>query len=270
MRAGAKFSREMLNAYVDGETDAWTSAEIAEAVAGDPRLAAEVAALAQAKSAAAGAFAQWAGPAPDIAALRPAGGRTADRRLAWWAGGLIAASLALAAVLGPAVWPFAVSPDPVRAWAGHAVAEFEIWADAQQGETGLSGAAGSTVLVAGLPHAIPDLSIARLSVAHLEVMQAADGPAMFVGYLGRNGCRLGFWVTPAPEGLEESLVLGGGREGMRLARWRVGDTGYAVLARGMDDRRFDAVTAVLQAESRRGGASDTRVAGRVYRAPCVG
>lgn len=264
------FSREMLNAYVDGEADAWTSAEIAEAVAGDPRLAAEVAALAQVKSSSEAAFAGMTANVPEIGALSSGPPHPLRRTAGWWAGGLLAASLALAAVLGPAVWSVAVPPDPLQAWSGHAMAEFEVWANGQQGEVGLSGADGSAVLVAGLPRTIPDLSIARLSAAHIEVMQGADGPAMFVGYLGRNGCRLGFWVAPAPDGLGAEVVSGTGADGMRVARWRVGATGYAVLARGMDARRFAAVTRVLHEESQRAGAPETRVAGPAYRAPCVG
>src|SRR3546814_7839019 len=92
---------------------------------------------------------------------------------------------------------------------------------------------------------------------------------LFVGYVGVNGCRLGLWIAPAAEGLGADLTEHRERN-LTSYTWRVENTGYAVLAAGMDERRLSAIARRLEQATRK--AAETSVAGRAdpaMEAPCA-
>jgi hypothetical protein len=117
---------------------------------------------------------------------------------------------------------------------------------------------------------VPDLSDARMQLAHVAVARES-GDNLFVGYVGRNGCRLGLWIGPAPDNLPAELVQQARPDGSVAATWRVGGTGYAALARDMDEERFRAVLSYLHATTRQGPGDrqPVRMAGRDAGAPCL-
>src|SRR3546814_18345701 len=82
---------------------------------------------------------------------------------------------------------------------------------------------------------------------------------LFVGYVGVNGCRLGLWIAPAAEGLGADLTEHRERN-LTSYTWRVENTGYAVLAADMDERRLSAIARRLE--------QATRKAAEIGRASC--
>ena len=261
--ANRRFSFEELNAYVDGEADAALAAEIAAVAASDRRAAEEIAAIAQLKAASRTALEQVSAAPPPIAARakRPPLLRTAAARL-----GALAASLLLVALLAATGLRLLQPVDQAQAWLSTGALHYQHWR-ADQGRQAPTRFDGGNELwaeasVAGTLGYVPDLSAARMQLAHVAVVSEAGGDNLFVGYVGRNGCRLGLWIGAAPEGLPEELVVRDQANGETAATWRVGGTAYAAIARDMDKERFQAVVGYLHVTTRRAPREETvRMAG---------
>lgn len=216
---------ERLNAYVDGELSPAEAAEIAAAVARDAELAGRVATLTRLKATTSDLAPQHkAPPIPRLPSRRP-------RRYAL----PLSAALALLLVAAAAIGLWRPWLQPADAWLAEAAASHRAWIES--GEDGDAAAPGK--VLAALKTAnfgdIPDLTD-----AHLSLVRIAAGPktgSVFLGYRGIHGCRVGLWIgAPPPDlGARPESVASGDVAGYA---WRLDDTGYALLARGMDPGRL--------------------------------
>lgn len=255
-----------LNAYVDGELAPDAAAEIAAAIAADGAVAARVAVLARLKAATGEALAADPSELPAIRLARPAP-RPGFLRIRRWR--RVAAGIALAGAIGVAGWSLARGPDATAAWVAAVEDRHRSWLAADPSPAPVDDGAVTLAEAPGGTGRVPDLGFAKLSVAHLVVEASGRQPGLYVGYVGTNGCRLGLWIGPAPDGLAAGLTER--RDGDLLGfTWRIGETGYAVMAQGMDPRRLTAIAAHLERSLR--AASAIRIAGLggATEAPCTG
>jgi hypothetical protein len=144
----------------------------------------------------------------------------------------------------------AVRADELAAWRDRAEQHYRAWLAVDAREVSTVRGGDLRVDVTGMVGWVPDLSVARLRIAHVVVTTARPPGGLFVGYVGMRGCRLGLWVAPAPVGLGGELVFT--RAGQALeAIWRVAGTGHRILAHDMDEARFRAVADYLVHVSRK-------------------
>ncbi len=229
---------ETLNAYVDGELDLARRAEVADAVAREPYMARQVAALSRLKSEVAGSV-ETADLGIDLPGRRP---RAPRRALA------IAASILFAIVAASAIFVTSLrdaGPGAELAWA----------VDAHQGWAGQrrerSAEPDRNVVLAALSRVgaaayAPELFAAKLRVAHVEsVARPEGGEALLVGYRGTRGCKISLIVATDPGAVSEPSpapepIDAGGPHGYR---WRAGGLAYVMLATGMDRERFSLIAA---------------------------
>lgn len=252
-----------INAYVDGELEPEAAADVARTVADDRTVAGQVAALARLKAVSAEVMAV---PPEMLPALRVGRSPPPRRR---WRPAAAAAAVVLALAAG-AFWGNARQPDPAGAWLDRVGERHARWLAADAEPAPAAGPAATAVRSGFGTDAIPDLGAMRLAVAHVATSTLDGRPVLYVGYVGVRGCRLGLWVGPAPAELPSGLVEHR-EDGTRILSWRVGDTGYAAVARGMDANRLRAVADRLQTLSR--GSDKTRLAGTAGEAgaaPCLG
>ena len=252
---------EMLNTYVDGELDAAVTAEVARAVAEDPTLAREVAALSRLRSAVAESV-----EAPPISV--PAPPSRTGRRTA------IAAGIAFALFVAGSVLVFNLDRDSgtevlARAWQMH-----RDWSIAEV--TAQPRPPSLLVRYAeAVPGAyVPDLSASRLSLVHATVAPfAGQRRALLAGYRGTRGCKISLLVFRSLDALGEALSPF--RDGTNEAYgWRAGPLGYIIMSDGMDPGRFRLLAESVRETSRQHVPFDkeTRLALRQSRdksAPCM-
>jgi anti-sigma factor RsiW len=265
-----------LNAYVDGELAPDASADIAAAIAADGGLAAQVAALARLKVATGEALAPDPSEVPPIGLVRPARrpaffGIRPPSGIGYWRS--VATGIALALIVGTAGWLAAPEPGPDAAatWIAAVEARHRSWLAADPDPVPVDERAVMLADAPGRTGRVPDLGFAKLSVAHLVVEASGRQPGLYIGYVGANGCRLGLWIGPAPDDIAAGLTerRNGDVHGFT---WRIGETGYAVMAQGMDAQRLTAVAAHLERSLRT--APGTRIAGlaedgSVAETPCT-
>lgn len=216
---------EQANAFVDGELDRDGRSETLARAAGDPRAVQELADLARLKSAVEDSVDVPELSLPEAGLRRATGGR---RRLI----PALAACLLLAIVSGAAMlWNGADAPAnglPV-AWA---VEAHESWHAAPPGTPLLRPAS-----LKFDPH-VPDLSAAKLRIAHIGEIRAPGGaPALVVGYKGTRGCRVSLIADAAPKGFAIAPVFYE-TAALKAMVWRAGTLRYQILARGMATARF--------------------------------
>lgn len=248
-------SDELLNAYVDGELSPEEYARVAEAIAGNPRLAARVATLSQVKSALSG-----------LAVAPPRKIHIPRNR---WSRGMMAAAASLALFLVVISSLLPKISDPAKDqnyWYRVAAATHAQWIrepakpNAKEVDANLYLASADRL---NLPIQAPDLTSARLRLTYLQFYDADGGTpaALHLGYTGRHGCHLSLWITKAPAGLGKELTEI--RDGpMRSFRWRAGKVAYALFATGMAEQRFTMIAdKVYQAtRMRKGFDEETRTA----------
>jgi len=259
-----------LNAYVDGELPPDAAAEVASAIAADRELASRVAALAQLKATAGDALAVDPAEVPELRLPGPAAGSLIPGRWRWPASAaavLLVVALGIAGGIGgwSAVW----GPSPAHAWLAAAETRHLSWLADEEHPVPVDELAVMLTAAPDTPQRVPDLGFARLAVAHLEIDASGRQPGLFVGYVGINGCRLGLWIGPAAGGLAADLVEHRDTQ-LHSFSWRVGDTGYAVMARDMDARRLAAIARHLEQLTRSG--PESRVAhhdSAAVDAPCM-
>jgi hypothetical protein len=240
-RCAGRTRWEALNAYVDGELDHAEAAEVAALISRDPGLARQAAALTR-MTAAAGTAYEADGFVPDLRDPGPSGRARRYRVAAFAAAALLAVALATA-LIGTG------RGDP--AWLTAAVARHG--AMSAQKPT-MMPRLSTIAATAGFGPYLPDLTSARLSLAAAEPFSAEgveDG--LILHFRGTRGCKLSY-VAFVPTGetalLRESLVeiANGGARGYG---WRVGDIGYLLIARGMDEARLGTMARTIQAASRK-------------------
>ncbi|MEQ9171316.1 MAG: hypothetical protein RLN77_10210 [Rhodospirillales bacterium] len=249
---------ELLNAYVDGELDAARAAEVARAVADDPALAREVAALSRLRLAVADGM-----ETPDIALPQPHRGR---RRVP-----AIAAAIALLLLLGGGVFLSGTNrPETQAAWLSDVWRAHHAWPAEATANTPLVPARHAGALAEAY---VPDLTASRLTLVHSEVRPLADGTqALLAGYRGSRGCKVSLMAFPSQGGLIDALRPFR-RDGQEAYGWRAGGLDYVLLSDGMESRRFGLLAQSVQAGSHRHAPFDakTRTALRQSRdrsAPC--
>lgn len=246
---------QRLNAYVDGELAPAAAREVEQAAARIPGVAAALAELHQAKRATAGLLSAELSDLPPIAerpGAAPTERRRAGRRL--WA----AAAAILLLIGGLAYWRSGDSGDPAMLWLAQAEARYA----AQVAAPLSSGAVLLPAALAGQAAAF-DLSLAGLTL----VQAGGANGAVYLGYQGNHGCRLGLWIAAAPAGLEAALQESL-RDGRLVATWRHGEIGYAVLSQDMDPRRFTGIARLLAARTR--AEHEMAVDAQALTLPCVG
>lgn len=253
-----EFDFETLNAFVDNELDADQRAEVLARAARDPALARELAALSRLKATLAQSI-----DTPELDMPATAAAPRRWRRVAMAAS--VALIVAAGAVFGVARWAGETAFDPAWALSTHAS-----WA-ARQGSPGGSGRALAAAATLGLY--VPDLSAAKLSIAHVGHAEGpAGGRATVVGYVGTRGCKVSLIVFPVAETaatpmerIDRAPLLG--------YAWRAGRHGYAVVAEGMPEARLSLVAAGIREASlrRRPIGDETRTAlaeSRAKSPPC--
>jgi hypothetical protein len=238
-----------MNAYVDGELDASTAAEIAHAAGSDPAVADQIALLYQLK----GSIHAAAAPPPsDLAGLLPA--RRSMLRPA-----IAATLLALAIGLG-AWWSLAIRQTP--ALPAELVSEARSlhyrWLDADA--AGLAVAQPGVLFAAlsrfGRVPMVPDLESTGLTVATVSVREAMGGQLLQIGYRGHHGCHLSLFVVTDKVLPTAAVELDNGTD---LAHgWRVGELGYLLFAKGMDKSRFALIAEKVEHATRVNAPLDQR------------
>ncbi len=252
---------EMLNTYVDGELDAAATAEVARAVAENPTLAREVAALSRLRAAVAESV-----EAPPI--LVPAPPSATGRRMA------IAAGIAFALFVAGSVLVFNLDRNAGADWLARAWQMHRGWSI----EEVTAQPRSPSLLVRyaeAIPGAyVPDLSASRLSLVHVTVAPfTGQRRALLAGYRGTRGCKISLLVFRTLDALGGALSPF--RDGKNEAYgWRAGPLGYIIMSDGMDQGRFRLLAESVRQTSRRHVPFDqeTRLALRQSRdnsAPCM-
>ena len=252
---------EMLNTYVDGELDAAATAEVARAVAENPTLAREVAALSRLRSAVAESV-----EAPPISV--PAPPSATGRRTA------IAAGISFALFVAGSVLVFNLDRNVGADWLARAWQMHRGWSI----EDVTAQPRSPSLLVRyaeAVPGAyVPDLSASRLSLIHATVAPfTGQRRALLAGYRGTRGCKISLVVFRSLDALGEALSPF--RDGKNEAYgWRAGPLGYIIMSDGMDSGRFRLLAESVRETSRQHVPFDkeTRLALRQSRdksAPCM-
>ena len=252
---------EMLNTYVDGELDTAAAAEVARAVAEDPALAREVAALSRLRSAVAESI-----EAPPLSV--PASPSTPGRRTA------IAAGISFALFVAGSVLVFNLDRNPGADWLARAWQLHRGWSIED-----VSAQIRPGLLLAQYAEAVPGAYVPDLSASRLTLVHAAVAPftgkrrALLAGYRGTRGCKISLLVFRSLGALGETLRPF--RDGNNEAYgWRAGPMGYVIMSDGMDTGRFRLLAESVRHTSRQHVPFDeeTRIALRQSRdqsAPCI-
>ncbi len=255
---------QTLNAYVDGELAPAEAAAVAAALAREPELAARVASLSRLKAWSSNLAPDEAPPPPFPPAAPERGPRPLALALGAAALGAAALLLALAAAW---FWPF--TTPPAEAWLEKAVTAHLAWLK-QPADP--SGGPIDAALEPGLTEGIPDLTEAHLTLVYVNLVPgSAEGHGLQLGYRGIHGCRVSLWIAEAVAGIGESPTALA-RQGVAGYGWRVGGTGFALLARGMDPDRLRLLAEVVARLTREAPDEQTRIALQqttVVGAPCA-
>lgn len=218
--------RRKLSAYIDGEISAEDRAEVADAVAVDQDLAAHVAALSRLKAAARETLEPYHGPAVEQLKQSP-------RRRPWVP---VAASIAVFVLLAGLAFGYLQFRDEPANWVA-AFADTYTSVLSEETRSAASPPSAGAILV-GLARLGPDAFVPDLASARLRILQTGinGAGALSVLYGGERGCRLGLWITPAPESLRTTLEST--QAGPYQAySWRVGALAYVMLSQ-IDPARF--------------------------------
>ena len=256
---------EILNAYADGELSPAEEARVARLVAGSPQLARELAEIEEMR---AGVAALAHCPVPDGLWPMPKAPDAAPRArhgLPFF----VAASLTLGG-LGLSAWFFALRPlDEPMALASTVpyLDRHDAWLSGAQERTA-QAPSPATEQIASL------LSATGLHLAFEERIALRGGAEVrHAGFEGRNGCRISLFRASGTGGDGASeLTLGLSRaDGILTARWVLGDAGYSLVARGMDEHRFTTIALAIHAASERMEAPRLHVAAlAAARERCLG
>ncbi len=253
---------EKLNAYVDGELDSVETADVASAIAGNPRLAQQVAALTRLRSAVIDAA-----ETPKIDLLQaPAKWKGPGRRM-------LAAGIAFLIFSAGSMLFFSFDDRPTQLrWFEVAATFLENWPD--KPDRNALPMAGLRPVGSPARAYVPNLSAAKLTINHVaERTDSPMGALTVIGYRGTRGCRviLAVFADGGSFPIERTLVR---KEDIRAYAWRAGRWGYAIIADGMDVPRFSLIakTAHEITLRRQPADTETRVAlgeSRRRSVPCL-
>lgn len=257
------YSWEQLNAYVDGELPPEKAADIAAAAADEPQIARAIATLARLKAITQSELESRVEDAPPIHARQgEQGGKMPGKK--WLLA--LAASLAIAAVFGSAVWYGLQTFEDQRSWIAVAEHQHEEWLASaieigQEDGPVIREATGGAdnlmeISVDGVTGYAPDLSLTGMRITRFSDLRSERGEQFFVGYLGENGCQLSLTIAAAPEKLERALAVEWQGDSRATASWRVGDTAYAAVAHKMDRQRFKQLIAYIERVTRQAGGEE--------------
>ena len=228
---------DRLSAYVDGELDAASRAEIAAALAREPDIAARVASLKQLKAATAASGKGMTPPPPFVLLPREnsrvqAGFR---RQMA------MAAVLVLAVVSGAAFYSWQRTA-PGLSELGQVSAMNNTWTSVSQTSPDsiyFQAQFGPRETVQA-----PDLTEAKLKLVYQASEPKAERSGIFLGYLGPNGCRLGLWVgdrNDVAKSRPELTDIGG----LTGYVWMNGKHRYALVSKSMDPSRLGSLASIV-------------------------
>ena len=254
--SGETVSWDRLSAYVDDELSPNEAADVAAAVARDPRLAEQVATLSRLRA----VTRRLPSEAPAPALVLP-------RRRRPGAALLIAASLALAACLGlfvlRSVEP-AATPD---AGLTAAVAAHRHWIDARPADAPAPRV--QVDLAAARSRHLPDLSASALELGYLSLDPTSRDGGLLAGYRGPHGCRLGLWMAPHSRQWGDTPVASD-RDGLRIRAWSTAEADYALLSRGMDPARLDRLADLIATLIRQQQAPSEELVAALREVPKIG
>lgn len=250
-----------LNAYVDGELDTAAAAEVARAVAEDPSLAREVAALSRLRLAVVESI-----EAPPLSVRAPPA--TTGRRIA------IAASITLVVFIAGSVLVSNLDRDSGADWLARAWQVHRGWS-----VDSVTEQARPRLLFAQYAETVPGAYVPDLSASRLSLVHAAVAPftgkrqVLVAGYRGTRGCKISLLVFPSSGALGEALSAFRDRNNEAYG-WRAGSVDYIILSDGMDSGRFRLLAESVRRTSRELLPFDqeTRIALRKSRdesAPCL-
>ena len=229
---------ETLSAYVDGELDTASAAQVARAVAEDPVLAREVAALSRLRSAVAESI--------DVPPLSlPARPSQSGRRTA------IAAGVALMVFVVGSILVSNFGHGPGTDWLARAWQVHRGWS-LESVVAEATPAAHFAQITESVPGAyVPDLSSSRLSLVHAVVVPfAGEDSVLLAGYRGTRGCKISLLIFPSPGALGE--ILSPFHDGDQEAYgWAAGPLAYVILSDGMNPGRFRLLAESVREASRR-------------------
>lgn len=232
---------EILNAYADGELSPAEEARVARLVSGSPQLARELAEIEEMRE---GVAALAHGHVPDGLWAMPKAPEAAPRARHGLPFALVA-GLALGG-LGLSAWFFALRPldEPVPlASTVPYLDRHDAWLSGAH-ERSAEVPSQATWQIASL------LAATGLHLVFEEnVVLRGGAKVRHAGFEGRNGCRVSLFRASGTGGDGASeLTLGLSRaDGILTARWVLGDAGYSLVARGMDEHRFTTIALAIHA-----------------------
>ena len=237
-----------LNAYVDGELDAATRAQVAHAIALDSGLARRVAQLTALKAALPNAL-------PDLPEIefgqapKPANDNSPWRRP-------LIASILMVFVVGAAITGYLGSKsaeEQSASWRAAAKSKHEIWA-AEHVPTSTGSVLPASLATTGVK--VPDLAAARLTLQVLDRVRLGAVDATHLGYTGTRGCRVSLFILDKAEpGAKPKMHF---PSDMRVAEWRGAGRDYLLLSSGMDADRFELLARTLESFTLRPAPFDSR------------
>lgn len=230
---------ERSNAFVDGELDRRDRSGVLKDAAEDPRLAQELSNIERLKTAVSDSV---DAPEFDLSAMTGKhGGRGAWRRPVM----AFAACLVLFVAAGIA-WSVIRSSGPNHgvpvAWA---ISVHNSWAKED-------GPAKSPIMRPAnirLNAHVPDLSAAKLHIAHIGESKNLDGmPAMIVGYRGTRGCRVTLLIDGSASETDSKAIFFKVDSVIAMV-WRAGSLRHVILAEGMAEPRFRLIAETVRRTS---------------------
>jgi len=225
-----------LSAYVDGELSPHDRAQIAHAVATDPSLADQVAALARLKSVMSYLGDELALTQADLE-LAPPSRRPAIARIA----AAVAVLILLAGVSAGGYWGWRTNE--TANWVAEAKDQHLAWIaenSDKDTEGNIAKLVRGTLLRIQAPVHVLDLSGTRLTlsdVAYLDTGNRNTAHSVQLRYTGHRGCQVSLRLSHGPSPL--GTALHETDDGLsRGFYWRAGEFSYALFATGMDRNRF--------------------------------
>jgi anti-sigma factor RsiW len=220
---------EQLNAYVDGELPPDEAADVAEAIAREPVLAREVAALTALKA----SVAQAAPPHPGPLSKLPCSHRNGLRVAA------IAATLVVGLLFGIA-WHSELhrpAPGPQLALELH-----QTWSSSrEEGHPDAMTKVGFDSLQLAY---VPDLTRVELAFGGVRQIRLRGGRGLHVGYQGPRGCAVSLVVFSRPGSHDKplgSLDL----DAAAAWHWVSGGVSFYLIAPSMDPSRLAGIARVV-------------------------
>jgi hypothetical protein len=234
-----KISWETINQYVDGELPPRDAAEVAKAVAINPEYAEQVAVLSSLKAAVAhstdglGARIKFGQP------------RKTRLRTTWIP---LAASLATVLLLGSLMSVLVLKTDFIYPVSGMRLAEaiHTEWLDshAQQSNSHNEVLLKTTLEGLYLDAYVPDLSKVDLSFSGIRRVMTRGVEGVHIGYVGPSGCMVSLVVFRNHIRLPKDIAYFKASK-RPVYGWRVGKTGFYLLAHKMDSGRLYEIAKVV-------------------------